>query len=204
MRSMHSFMSIVFLKRSHIFLALLILSLFFIRCANMSHSTAVNPYNFKHVPSADKRSYVVMKDSSIVYGQKVRGWGDALLNKRVAHIDGKPIPASEVLGFQNEAGYFAHVENDALAKRYVTGRISVYKRFVDGANGTNYAITYFQKEGGPVKGATLDELIQMLKDCPKAYDMINIPREEYLKIVKKQPYYTQTVIETYNNCGEWQ
>jgi len=203
MRSMNSSMLNDSFKHIHIFTTFPVLALVFFSCTSMSHSTAINPYNFKHVPSAEKRSYVVMKDSSIVYGQKVRGWGDALLNKRVAHIDGKPIPASEVLGFQNEAGYFAHVENDALAKRYITGRISVYKRFVDTHNGS-YAITYFQKAGGPVKETSMDELTQMLRDCPKAYDMINIPREEYLKIIKKQPYYTQTVIETYNNCGEWQ
>lgn len=200
---MNSFMLTVTFKRIHLFLAFLILSLFFFSCKTMSpSSTSVNPYHFKYVPPADKRQYVVMKDSSIVYGEKVVGWGLGLLSKKLLRLDDKSIPASEVLGFQNKEGYWTKLEYDAVAKRMVSGRISVYRRFVDTQHG-GYAIIYFQKAGGLIKETTWDELKQMLRDCPKANDMINIPREEYLKIVKKQPYYTQTVIETYNNCGEW-
>lgn len=36
-----------------------------------------------------------------------------------------------------------------------------------------------------------------------SYDRINTSKGEYMKIVSKQPYYTQTVTETYNNCGDW-
>jgi len=203
-RSMNLFMSVVFFKRIHIFLGFLILSLFFFNCATVSHSSAFNPYALKYVPPADKRHYVLMKDSSIVYGEKVVGWNLGIASRKLLHIDGKPIHASEVLGFQNKEGFWTKLEYDAVARRMITGRISVYRRFVDMSKGS-YAIMYFQKAGGPVREISgREELKQMLSDCPKAYDMLNIPNEEYAKIVKKQPYFLQSVIEAYNNCSEWQ
>ncbi len=161
MRSMNSFMLTVSFKRIHIVIAFLVLSLFFIRCGGVSHtSTSVNPYHFKYVPPDDKRLYVVMKDSSIVYGEKVVGWGLGVFSKKLLRLDDKSIPASEALGFQNKEGYWTKLEYDAVAKRMVTGRISVYRRFVDTQHG-GYTIIYFQKAGGPVKETTWDELKQM-------------------------------------------
>lgn len=204
MRSMNSSMLTISFNRILVFITFLSMPLLFFSCKSMApSSTSVNPYHFKYVPAADKRQYVVMKDSSVVYGEKVVGWSLGVFSKKLLRLDDRSIPASEVLGFQNKEGYWIRLKDDAVAKRMVTGRISVYRQFVDTQHG-GYTLIYFQKAGGPVKETSWDELKQMLRDCPKAYDMINIPRDEYLKIVKKEPYYTQTVVETYNNCGEWQ
>lgn len=145
-----------------------------------------------------------MKDSAIVYGEKAVGWGMGLGSKKIMHLDGKPIPASEVVGFKNKEGYWAKLENDAVAKRLVAGRLSVYRQLVDIPGGARYTVLFLQKNNGPlIQTNSLASLRQMVSDCPKAYSLINMSDEEYMKILKKQQYYTQTVIETYNNCGEW-
>lgn len=204
MRSIKIFIVLIFFQRAYLTQTALLLSLVFISCGTTSNSASFTPYSFKQVPSADTRQYVMMNDSSIVYGEKVVGWGDGLLNKRVVRLDGKSIPASEVLGFQTKGGYWTKLEYNAIAKRLITGRISVYRQVIDVPGGARRSMIFFQKAGGPVREISgMGELKQMLSDCPKAYNMINIPEEEYKKMFKKQPYYTQTVIETYNNCGEW-
>ena len=178
----------------------LILFLLLFSCNTVSKTTAFSPYSFKEMPPAEKRQYVVMKDSSIVYGEKVSGWAAGAIGKRVAHIDGRQIPVSEVLGFQNKEGYWAKLEYNAVAKRLIIGRISVYRSQYDPQRP---GLVFFQKENGPLKQlSSREELKQMLRDCQQAYDMLNISADDYLKIVKKQRYYLNTVIETYNNCDE--
>jgi hypothetical protein len=205
MKSIYPFMVLNFFQRTYITMRIVIFILLISGCGTMARSqiTAAGVFNFKSVPPADKKSFVMMKDSSIVYGEKVVGWGTGVLNKRVLHIDGKPIPASEVLAYQNKGVYWIKVENDEVAKRMVQGRITVYTAFITTGSMT-YSIDFFQKENGPLqKHVGLPELKQLLMDCPKAYNMADMSDKEYVKISKKQPYYTQTIIETYNNCGEW-
>jgi hypothetical protein len=188
-------------NRAVISIVFSILFLFLFSCTTVSNTTAFNAYAFKPVPPADNRQYIVMKDSSIVYGTKVSGWAIGAIGKRVAHIDGRQIPVSEVLGFQNKEGYWAKLENDAVAKRLINGRISVYRSQYDPQRPS---LVFFQKENGPLRGLnSREELKQLIRDCQKAYDMLNISDEEYGRIAKKQSYYLNTVIETYNNCGEW-
>ncbi len=190
-------------QRIYVGPASLILSLFFFGCAT-SHSTgAVSPYYFKPVKPTDNRSYVLMKDSSLVYGQKAVVW-EGPLAKNVVRLDGKPIPSPDILGFQSQGYYYARVSDREYAKRYIQGRINVYVSIRYAGSPQTYSVTFFQKGNGPFKESIgFDELKQMLSDCENAYDMINIPYEQYVKTVNKQRDFIQTVIETYNNCGEW-
>ena len=194
------------LKSNLVAPASFILCLLFFRCTPMSHvqAPAISSNNFKYVPSADKRNYVMMKDSSIIYGEKVAGgFGDGLLNKKAVRLDGKEIPLSETIGFQNNDGYYTIVEEGKPAKRLIQGKISVYRLLASNAS-FSYTALYLQKGNGPVKQTnSLVSLTQLLSDCPKAYSMANMTEDEFRKITKKQLYYPQTVIETYNNCGEW-
>ncbi|MEP7377403.1 MAG: hypothetical protein ABI675_28630 [Chitinophagaceae bacterium] len=166
---------------------------------------AISTNNFRHVPWAAERNYVMMKDSSIVYGEKVSGGfgGDALLNKKVVRLDGKQIPLSEIIGFQNNDGYYTLVEDVKPARRIIKGKITVYRLLASNAS-FSYTALYFQKDNGTVTlRGSFSTFQQLISDCPKAYDMVNMTEDEFRRIVKKQQYYPQTVIETYNNCGEW-
>jgi hypothetical protein len=149
----------------------------------------------------------MMKDSSLVYGEKA----DAPiggLSKNVVKLDGKSIPSSEVLGFQHEGYFYAKGPNPdypkEYAKRYVQGRISVYVSIRYTGPSHSLKVCFFQKGNGPLRESIeLDELKQMLSDCKKAYDMVNIPHDQYVKAVKKDPYFIQHVVQVYNSCGEW-
>ena len=181
----------------------LILYLLFFSCNTMKKAPNVlSPswYNFNVVPSADKRQFIVMKDSSIVYGKKVTGgWGWS--GKQSAEIDGRKIPGSEYIGMQNKEGYWLKLEDNNSAIRLIHGRISVYRTLPDQVGAR---AVYFQKENGPFRMFdSMEGLKRMLRDCQKAYDMLNISDDEYNKIVRKQHDYLHTVIEAYNNCGEW-
>jgi hypothetical protein len=170
-------------------------------CATVSHSTSMDPYAFNYVAPADTRHYVMMNDSSIVYGKKVVGWSLGVFSKKNLHIDGRPVNASEILGFQNKEGFWAKLEDDAVARRLITGRISVYRRFIELSNGARVGRIYFQKNAGPIREISgREELKRMMQECPKAFDMLNISGEEYTRILKKEPYYLQSVIEIYNKC----
>lgn len=171
-------------------------------CAGPALLKSLDPFVFKAGKPTDKSTYVLMKDSSVVYGKNVY-YLEGLVARNNVRLDGKPIPFSEVLGFQNKGYYYKKMSEKEFAKIIIKGRITVYEQVVAQGNGM-FSITYLQKgDEDPKKYASLDMLKQMVSDCKKAYDMVNIPELEYMKIIRKQPYYTQTVIETYNNCGEW-
>ncbi|HZH96694.1 MAG TPA: hypothetical protein VEY06_12445 [Flavisolibacter sp.] len=201
MRIMHSPRP-SFFDRSCYSIGSLVLPLFFFGCAPMAKMPATfSAYEFRDGPSAEKRQYLVMKDSSLVYGKKVSGWAQGLIgNKGVAHIDGRQVPVSEVLAIQNDEGYWIKLWDNTAAKRLVSGRISVYRSQY---NPPRPMLVFFQNGNGPLRQlGGREELKQMLRDCSKAYDLLNISDDEYLKTMRKQRYFLNTVIETYNNCGE--
>lgn len=174
----------------------------FISCGSVqpvSTTVVMSSFEFEYRQPADKRQFVLLTDSSILYGSKVTGWGTGLVNKKAVHIDGKEIPASEVIAFKTKEGYFVKIDNYTVAKRYVEGRINVY--VARSANDMTWVL--LQKQNGPLQGvSSIDVLKNMLADCPKAYEMINHPPKTGPRIVR--PSYHQIAIETYNNCGGWE
>jgi hypothetical protein len=82
-------------------------------CSNVkpiSNTVAISAFEFESRPPADKRQFVILKDSSVQYGSKVTGWGLGVANKKAVHIDGKEIPASEVIAFQTKDGYITRLD----------------------------------------------------------------------------------------------
>ncbi len=181
----------------------LLLFFVFFSCTASRTVSAISYFNFSPATPSDKRSFVQLKDSSLIYGKKARYGGEALISKKVVRIDGKPYPFENVVGMQDQGHYYIKIGDDQFAKRLIRGRITVYRRYVTYSNGAGYTQTFLQKDGGAITEASLDNLEAMMRDCKKAYDMLNISLDELHKIVRKQPYYVQEAIETYNNCGEW-
>lgn len=93
-------------------------------------------------------------------------------------------------GFQNKWGFWAKAgEKNKIAKRIMEGRISVHREQVSEPSST-YSLFYFQKNKEPLKllyESQFGELRQMLRDCPKAYEMIDISSDEYKKILYEKP-----------------
>ncbi|HEX2532734.1 MAG TPA: hypothetical protein VHK69_03305, partial [Chitinophagaceae bacterium] len=86
-------------------MATLILAMLFHSCATIPVSDAAYVHEFRDSPPTDKRQFILLKDSSLLYGTKVTGWPMGPIGKRVAKIDGKEIPVADVLAFQIEKGY---------------------------------------------------------------------------------------------------
>jgi hypothetical protein len=203
-------------NRYHLVSPLLILPLLLLCCHAPKKNTAqkafkygIDPLTFKDSPSTNRPNFVVMNDGSVVNGTKVTGWIDngALLNKKVVRIDGREIPVPQVSAYQTKEGYFIRIGKDTILHKIMAGRLTVYHAIFS-QGGHSYSITFFQKNNGPIKAiygtqSGLAEVKQLVSDCKKAYDMISIPIDDYMRIIWTNPYYTQTIIETYNNCGEW-
>jgi hypothetical protein len=168
----------------------------------MSHSSAFVFNYYKAPAKTDEPNYVLMKDSSRVYGgTKLKA------SKKYVYVDDKKIPSADVLGFQNKVGFWTKVEENKWtiywALRLVHGKISVYSHSEPPPNG--WAAFYYQKDNGPVElsSGRWDQFKEMVRECPKAYDMANISDDECKKALKKDLYFTQSIVETYNACGEW-
>jgi len=187
----------------YVLLILLIPSLINFSCSS-AYAPSSEPAStglFKAEKATDERTFVVMKDGSIIEGDKSFA-PEGLLQKKVVRLDGKPIAYDQVVAFQNKGTYYAKTQ-DGFAKRLISGRISVYRRYVTGPGGANAYADYYQKENGAFELMGMEGVKMLLKDCQKAYDMVNISVSEHNKIIRKQPYFVQSVIEIYNNCGEW-
>jgi hypothetical protein len=165
----------------------------------ISTTQVMIPEEFQYRPPKEDRQFVMLKDSSIQYGSKVKPTG--LGRIKVVHVDGKEIPISDVIAFQTKEGYYVDIGDHQLTKRYVEGRINVY--FQKYGPNNQYSHAFLQKGNGPLQEVTnFDILKNMLMDCPKAYEMINNPPvKKGHRIVA--PSYNQIVIEAYNDCGEW-
>jgi hypothetical protein len=157
------------------------------------------PEEFERRASKDQRQFVLLKDSSVQYGSKVKPIGVARIKK--LNVDGKEIPISDVIAFQTKEGYYIDLGDHQLTKRYVQGRINVY--FQKYGPNNEYSRAFLQKQNGPLLEVTnFDILKNMLADCPKAYEMINNPPpNKGHRIVS--PSYKQLAIEAYNDCEEW-
>ena len=166
------------------------------------NNSVVSYYYFKSPTPSDKRSFVQLKDSSLVYGKKAIYW-EGLVSKEVVRLDGKPYPFDDVIGLQNQGHYYLKISDRAFAKRIINGKISVYEQYETQGDGRTYTSTFFQKENGSLTRVnSLSELARWMNDCKKAYDMVNITMDELYKMERKQPHYIQAAIETYNSCGE--
>jgi hypothetical protein len=172
--------------------------------ADRAFRVGLDPLNFSSRPSADKGAYVIMIDSSVVNGTKVRGWfnGDPL-PKRVVHIDGREIPASQVLAFRANNGFYVRFGKDTVIQRQIDGRISIYVAWFPNHDIVHH---FIKKDDGPIeliygneKG--VERIRHMVADCKKAYDMINISMDDYKVATVKNRYFTQSVIEAYNSCS---
>ena len=165
----------------------------------ISTTQVMIPEEFECRASKDHRQFVLLKDSSLQYGSKVKATGVGRIKK--VHVDGKEISISDVIAFQTKEGYFVDIGDHQLTKRYVEGRINVYFQKYGPHN--EYSHAFLQKQNGPLQEVTnFDILKNMLVDCPKAYEMINNPPPKKGHRVVS-PSYKQIVIEAYNDCGEW-
>lgn len=184
---------------------LLILIILNFGCATVS-STAFGTGAFWYMPKpTDKRSYVLMKDSTIVYGKKVVAPIGPLAKKEV-RVDGRGIPITEILGFQDKGYYYKRLDESyaSYAKQLVRGPINVYEKRVGADKPQFFALYQKGANGELVTVNSTEQLREMLRDCPKAYDMLNKSSKELDKIDRKQPDYLYTVIQTYNSCSTQQ
>ena len=182
------------------FITLITVCLLFSGCTPMSHSSAFTFNYYETTAKTDEPNYVLMKDSSRVYGgTKIKA------SKKYVYVDDKKIPSADVLGFQNKVGFWAKVNMDestiVWARRLVYGKISVYSASEPPPNG--WVAYFYQKDTGPIDfgPSRWSQFKEMVKDCPKAFDMANISDDECKKALRKDLYYTQHIIETYNACG---
>jgi hypothetical protein len=170
-------------------------------CKTAAPEAGIPFYLFEGTFSSDKRSFVVMKDSNIVYGTKVDGlYG--LLVKDAVKVDGVSIPADQVIGFQSKGIYYKRINNN-YAKMLIQGKINVYEKTRVSSNGMTEHVILFQKgnNGTLEEFMSADQLNVLVSDCPKAYEMVNKSEKDLKKALKKDRYHFQNTILNYNGCS---
>jgi|GEM_PF-2980193 len=191
-----------YLKSNISFLFVLIISVNASRCKTAAPEPGISFYLFfKETPPTDKRSFVIMKDSTIVYGTKVDA-SYGLLVKDAVKVDGRSIPANQVQGFQSKGIYYKRIDNN-YAKRLIHGKINVYEKTRVGSRGMAEHVILMQKgnNGNLEELMNVYQLKVLVKDCSEAYEMVNKSDKDLKKDMKKERYHFQNTILTYNGCS---
>lgn len=177
---------------------------------NRIHFGAFNTGNAT-VKGEDSRNYLLKNDGTKIYGEKVT-WKSGIILKDQISIDDQTFKISEIKGYKSSNIYYGRLRNEYI-KRIIQGKLNVYIRYSEvtststDRNGSMRVRTYTRTDHYAQKG-TDEEMInipdqyviaKLVKDCPLAYNMINISDSKIRAELKKNGNFLNRIFEIYNN-----
>lgn len=177
---------------------------------------------------ADNRNYLLKNDGTKIYGTKVY-WDDNYKDKTEIVLDDKAYPISEIFGFRMSSEKYYWKEGKSFYKKILDGKISIYYGLVvqshttatnttstplgngrtldrtTGGQTRSYTVPiYFYKwqdDHNLIRLDTHEKLQWLVKDCPKAFEKVNMKSKKLAKLIRQNPNYLNDVIILYNNCN---
>lgn len=177
---------------------------------NRIHFGAFNTGNAT-VKGEDSRNYLLKNDGTKIYGEKVT-WKSGIILKDQISIDDQTFKISEIKGYKSSNIYYGRLRNEYI-KRIIQGKLNVYIRYSEvtststDRNGSMRVRTYTRTDHFAQKG-TDGEMInipdqhviaKLVKDCPLAYNMINISDSKIRAELKKNGNFLNRIFDIYNN-----
>lgn len=177
---------------------------------NRIHFGAFNTGNAT-VKGEDSRNYLLKNDGTKIYGETVT-WKSGIVLKNQISIDSQRFKISEIKGYKSSNIYYGRFRNEYI-KRIIQGKLNVYIRYSEvtttsmDRNGGMRMRTYTRTDHYAQKG-TDGEMINipdqyvianLVKDCPLAYNMINISDSKIRAELKKNGNFLNRIFEIYNN-----
>jgi len=175
-----------------------------IHCGSFSYSSPQDD-------RMEKRDYVELLDGSKVYGDDASAKTGMFVKDHI-RIGKEKIPLKETRGYLSDGTYHKRQGTNFMT-RIIHGKLNVYydQRVVTthttSANGTmrmsNRTICYHYVQvgdNGELKAiANQRDIIEYVKDCPKALEMIDKKDKEIRRSIKRERDYLNQIFRIYNN-----
>lgn len=180
----------------------------FISCSVRLQTIKFNP-NVSVEDKSDTRNYILKKDGTKIYGEKV-SIDFHLLRKHIIMIDNQSVKLSETRGYRMKNVFYGYAGVNSFFQRIAHGRLNMY--FDEGRLITTnqqglqtgnqpYYNLYFQKGETDkitfVKSRT--KLKELISDCPEAFKLLNITPQELSNRINANPDYMNKAFDIYNN-----
>ncbi len=154
--------------------------------------------------SIEKRNYLELNDGTKVYGEKIV-WQTGIAVKDQIKIDNQKYKLNDVRGYFIGGRYSLRF-GDNFARRIIHGKLSVYFLsreeiyYQDGRSKTRTVCGVWVKGNGAMQEiGTKEDIMDHVKDCPKAVEMMNKSYKDIRKAAKEEDDYLNQVFITYNN-----
>jgi len=147
---------------------------------------------------ANKGNYIVKNDGTRIYGNKI-SWSYGVLSSHNITIDNEKYKITEIKGYRLDGVYFGRY-HAGYVKRIIEGKLNVYYQ-MEITDKTTHCYYYAQRgeDGEFTQIASLDDIKQLVKDCPKSYEIINKSNKQIRKSIQSDPFYLSEIFEAYNN-----
>lgn len=197
--------------------------IFFIVLALASHPlknipSSVNAFAMKEVidDQKDTGNYMIKFDGTKIYGKELSlpyGFGRI----KGAYVDGISLNPNDIKGYRQDGIYYGRNGLDFIP-RILYGKISIYKgkktggskssEVIPGPKTTtyyNYDAFYAEKnnDGRLIWIYNIIQVRELVKDCPKALEMVKVAKNNHWEIMKENPGYIIKILSVYNNnCND--
>lgn len=177
---------------------------------------------------ADFSKYLLKNDGTKIYGKYIK-WEDDYRDKDEIFIDEKAYPISEILAFRLSPEKFYWKDGSNFYKKIIDGKISIYYAMVNqsyttattttstplsngrtlertsGGQTRTYSVPIYyykwQDDKNMVRLDSHEKLKEIVKDCPKAFEKVNMKSKKLSKLMRQNNNYLNEVITLYNNCN---
>lgn len=159
----------------------------------------------------DNRDYLLKNDGTKIYGNKVT-WKSGLLTKDQISIDDQKFKIPDIMGYKSEGLYYGRLGKEYI-QRIIHGKLNVYIQYTEVTSNSvstsgsvrsrSYTRTDHYAQRGPdgemigIPGQK--EIGKLVKDCPLAFEMIDISNSKVRKAIKKDRNFLNSIFEIYNN-----
>jgi hypothetical protein len=203
-------------KTKH-FYSFIVAGIFVIVAAGSAKVNKIHCGAFSKEPSGEERAeggYVLLNDGNKVYGDKVK-WKSGLIVKDQIKIGDEKFRIKDTRGYFINGVYYGRLGN-SYAKRIVHGKLNVYytqemvTSTTTSSNGMMRTSTrmvcrhYVQigDDGELNVIANQKDILEYVKDCPKAAEMIDKKDKQIRRSIRKNRNYLNEIFITYNNDCE--
>jgi len=202
-------------KKKH-FYSLATVAVFLFIAAGSAKVNKIHCGAFNKIPVGEERGKpsggcVILNDGSKVFGDKI-SWKTGMLVKDQIKVDNEKFAIRETRGYFNDGVYYGRV-GSTYAKRIIHGKLNVYytedwvtttSTSSSGAMRTTnrlVCVHYVQVgENGPLNAiGNQGDIKEYVRDCPKAYAMVDKKDKEIRRAIRKDGLYLNQVFITYND-----
>ena len=200
-------------KKRH-FYSLAIAAAFVFLAAGSAKVNKIHCGAFSKIPTGEVRSrenFVLLNDGTMISGENI-SWKSGALVKDQIRIDDRKFAIKETQGYFRNGTYYARIGSE-YAERIIHGALNLYytEEIVTTTSTSSTGMmrtrshpvcTHYVQVGddGPLNIiANQKDILQYVKDCPAAAEMIDKKDKALRRAIRKDRFYLNQVFVTYNN-----